>query len=41
MQSGLISKFWYFALQKKVVAVKARVGDLTEMEEYRWNGKGN
>jgi len=24
MQSGLTFKFWYFASQKKVVAVKAR-----------------
>ncbi|MGM0934560.1 MAG: hypothetical protein ACQEWD_14070 [Bacteroidota bacterium] len=29
MQSGLTSKSWYFALQKKVVAVEAR-GDSNE-----------
>jgi hypothetical protein len=41
MQSGLTSEFWYFALQKKVMAVKDREGDLRKGEEYRRSRKGN
>ncbi|MBZ9631232.1 hypothetical protein LB465_10625 [Salegentibacter sp. LM13S] len=41
MQCGLTSKSWYFALQKKVVAVKAGNTSNSKMEEYRRRRKRN
>ena len=39
MQSGLTSEFWYFASQKKVVAVK--VGESSKVKMKNINGAGS